>query len=291
MRRRARRPQLKRDPLDGYEHSMRQLLLVALAATALGIGPTLGAAQVPRAPAHLPGGWIAVPPPAPESEQAICANWADTTWLASLGPDSAELHITPDSREPMADSVSAAGGWLVGYNHGEFGGDILWRPQHGGEITIAKDNLVAFVPVAGGLLGLAGLAHLGINEGRLLAFHRGPDDTWKITTLMALGAEPRAYSLLARDTLLVVAMGSVLLLKAPDYEKVLHQSRLLELAYPHSIVRDRSGVIYVGMRFAVTRLQPIGNEYRADWIVPAACPSSEKVDQLYQCRCTPSAKH
>jgi len=233
---------------------------------------------------------MVVSPPAQESENAVCANWADTTWLVSLSPDSAELQLTPDSREPMSDSVPAAGGWLIGHNDGEFGGDILWRPEHGSETTIAKDNLVAFVPGAHGLLGLVGLAHMHINEGRLLAFHRGPDGAWKITTLMALGAEPRAYSYLGRDTLLVVTMGSVLLLKAPDYKKVLHQSRLLALAYPHSIVRDRAGVIYVGMRFAVTRLQPAGSDYRADWVVPVACPKRQKVDQLYRCSCTSASK-
>jgi hypothetical protein len=41
--------------------------------------------------------------------------------------------------------------------------------------------------------------------------------------------------------------------------------------YASSLVRDRAGVIYIGMRSAVVRLSPDVHGYREDWVVPDRC--------------------
>jgi hypothetical protein len=42
--------------------------------------------------------------------------------------------------------------------------------------------------------------------------------------------------------------------------------------HPNSVAVLRSGVIYVGMRYFVTRLTPKGSSYEEDWLLPSDCP-------------------
>src|SRR5438094_418132 len=41
--------------------------------------------------------------------------------------------------------------------------------------------------------------------------------------------------------------------------------------YATSLVRNRYGTIYIGMRSAVSRLTPSTNGYIEDWLVPTSC--------------------
>ena len=43
---------------------------------------------------------------------------------------------------------------------------------------------------------------------------------------------------------------------------------------PNSIVKDDSGVIFVGMDYSVMRMVPLADgSYEAEWLLPPPCPS------------------
>ena len=59
--------------------------------------------------------------------------------------------------------------------------------------------------------------------------------------------------------------------------------------YASSILRDRVGVVYIGMRSAVARLKPSASGYREDWLVPQRCGRRVPVGNGEPCRCESAA--
>lgn len=121
-----------------------------------------------------------------------------------------------------------------------------------------------------GIYALAGLAHMDTDEGRLLSFRR--DGThWLIDTAATLASAPYAFARLGGDSLLVATPKGVLAIVAPHTAVTLASASTWWLTYPHSIVRDRAGNIFVGMRFAVAKLSA-AHSYQETWLVPGGVP-------------------
>src|SRR2546427_6484280 len=103
---------------------MRAIIPFAAAVCALLIG---GARQGRTPPALLPKGWIAVTSPDPQADGFICAFWADTTWHVGLTRDSTALRISREATQRDSAMINVpGGGLLLGYNGGEFGGEVLY---------------------------------------------------------------------------------------------------------------------------------------------------------------------
>ena len=234
--------------------------------------------------AAVPNGWVSIPPPKPATDAANCANWAPDAWSVALSSDSTSILILPAHYRDV-DTVRLADGNLTSVNQGEFGGHVYWEPTNGPRQQVAELNLVAFVPTADYVLGIAGLAHLSMNEGQLVAFRRNANRSWSVAKLKDLGAAPEAFTKLGGDTILIALSGALVVAHAPDYLRVLHRNAVWPYTYAHSVVRDRAGTIYIGMRSAVARLTPENGGYREDWLVLATCQHRQVVGTLGQCEC------
>jgi len=79
-------------------------------------------------------------------------------------------------------------GKFVGTNHGEWGGELMWRPTSGEPTSIQKDNVVGIEPDAEGPVVLFGLAHMGIAYGYAVHVTR-PNGEWKSVEVARLPAE------------------------------------------------------------------------------------------------------
>ena len=236
------------------------------------------------APASVPASWAVVVPPPPESPAAVCANWADTTWHVALNADSTEVLAWPRTWPASPNVVTFPDGQLVGFDGGEFGGGVLWKPDHGRQVKLTNENLKYFVPLPSGLYGLVGLAHMGLNDGRLLRFRR-VDGRWRVDTAADLHAAPYGFTPLGGDSLLVLTISGLTVVAAPSGVRKIADGELWSWTIPQSVVRDRAGVVYVGMRFAVARLSPEDN-YKESWLIPGGCPHREPKPTGYGCVCT-----
>jgi len=128
--------------------------------------------------------WVAVQPYADTSSALLCANWSRNEWHVLPHGDS--VYVRRDERTDGYDSIplgsssvasyrtphralAVANGWLAGYNHGEFGGSIWWYAPDGQDSAkVSDEQIVAFVKMRVGLIGVSGLNHMGIHEGRVL---------------------------------------------------------------------------------------------------------------------------
>lgn len=238
-----------------------------------------------QAAATLPTNWTAVALPGTESVAVRCANWARDAWSVALSADGSRLVIARDSEYRHADTVAVPGGRLTSIDHGEFGGEVWWEPDSGAKQRIANLNLYRFVPINGVVWGLAGLAHMGLNNGQLIRFQR-TSAGWRAESSASLGAAPYAFLPVAGDTLLVAASGRLIAVHPPTSVKLLHVNPVWSLTYPTAITRDRAGTIYVGMRSAVARLTPSPAGFREDWLVQKSCKRRMPTDSLATCQCT-----
>lgn len=83
-------------------------------------------------------------------------------------------------------------GRFVGTNHGEWGGELVWRPKNGKSESIQKDNVVGIEPDEDGPVVLFGLAHMGLAYGYALQVTRPNGEAWKSVEVARLPAEADA---------------------------------------------------------------------------------------------------
>ena len=219
----------------------------------------------------IPRGWRVVPASTSwDSPGVTCANHQATPWRVDVEPGRTDLTIRPGTERPRTDSVSLDGGVLVGSDQGEFGGSVEWHDS-GRVEKIGNENAVVFIPGPHEVYLLAGLAHLSLNEGRLLRIKR-TGAAWEVDTLLQLGFAPTAIFPLEKDSILVAGHGAVAVIRPPDELHVLHRNKVWTILYPASVARSSSGTIYVGMRGLVARLKPTAPAFIEDWLVPEGSP-------------------
>lgn len=228
--------------------------------------------------ARVPDEWASIAPIYTIAGASLCYDWAPNGWRAEISADSARLLITKQGPwTPRRASIPVLGGRLYGWDGGEFGGGILWRPENAAEDTISRENLVAFATVAGRTLALVGLAHGGSDHGAILEIDSA-GGRWTAKQLVDLGSVPTAYTRLANDRLLLSTARTVLIAHFDEKPQVLYRVDAYPGLYGTSIVRDRAGVIYLTTRHIVNRLGPTNGGYVNDWLIPRSClPTVEAV--------------
>jgi hypothetical protein len=107
-------------------------------------------------------------------------------------------NVPPDLSNP--DHVfSAFGGKLIGTDHGEWGGALAFQGANGNVEVLVQDkwdgdvhggNVHGIVQNPAGIFVFTGLAHLGLNEGRIYTVGRGLDSKIQARLLMELPGAP-----------------------------------------------------------------------------------------------------
>ncbi|MEO7996802.1 MAG: hypothetical protein ABI852_05125 [Gemmatimonadaceae bacterium] len=215
--------------------------------------------------------WRVVTAPKADSDSAQCINRAPNSWMVALSPHSDSVRIVPADSPRYAHALRVAGGTLTSVSRGEFGGEIAFKPDNSPSVRISGLNLLEFLPTRKEIYGLAAWPTLGGDEGQLVRFEREPSGGWKIVSLLELGREAVAYTVLPNDTILVVTYDGAMLVHPPTFHRDLHRNTLWSMTIPTSVVRDKTGVIFIGMRMGVARLTPDGNQYREEWLMPTRC--------------------
>jgi hypothetical protein len=194
------------------------------------------------------------------------------------------LTITPDA---WIVSARYGRGWLVGLDHGEFGGGLWWMPEESGQPQrLSTEPVKGFVPVDGKLFVLSGLAHLTRSQGGIFEVTTDRPGGVGLRTVADLGACPYAADAVSgglvvasnRGIARVSLAGPVEWLSRTDYEPL----------RPRSIVVLPSGAVYVGMSRYVAELVPSAGGYTETWYVPRDCVHFKVDEAQNECECRPS---
>lgn len=180
------------------------------------------------------------------------------------GPDpKADSSLAPLK---VRDWIGIKGGFLVGYNSGEWGGGVLWYDSKRKlRQTITTENAVRIVETPHGILAFTGLAHWTGDGGHVLRLIRA-GDSWRARTLDLPGS-PRVILLEPDGSILVVTTRHLVRVVEGRRVERLHAGQWRGL-YPTSIEQDADGALYIGMRSVVVRLRPTSTGYAEDWLTP-----------------------
>jgi hypothetical protein len=223
--------------------------------------------------------------------------------VAKAQPLKSREHVDPipfsyaesEDRRGSRHVARVEGGWLVGFDAGEFGGGLWWfgdrdghegrrirpnpsSPANANDIFHAE-NVLGLPLVGGQRLVLMGLDHLTGRSGRV--FRAVPGSTgWDLAPVAVLDAQPDVW--LVDGTRLLFLTESGLWVSDGSGAKRVHAVDLGAFA-PTSMVRASDGAVYVGMRYYVLRLAERNGTWEEAWFVPASCQRMRFRD--YQCEC------
>jgi hypothetical protein len=236
-----------------------------------------------------PAGWVLYPAPAADSPDLRCANASRHEWQVSLKND--EVKISPGSARQTGESLPfkinlekvgpwlgwvrhvkrVSDGWLVGFNNGEFGGGLLWFSVDGlKHKELARDNVVGFADSSLGVLVLVGLAHLGMDHGKVLQVGEGNEGERQVKVIADLNECPYTFATETPNSVLVVTTKRLVRVLTTGKIEELLSTNYTHL-YPNSMTLSKAGTIHVGMRHFVTRLTPMNGGYKEEWFVPVDC--------------------
>jgi hypothetical protein len=199
---------------------------------------------------------------------------------------------------------AAPGGYLVGYDRGEFGGGLYWvrtdgrahvrlRPPARAKREWFPENVQAIAEHEGSFFVFQGLSHLTSSLGRVLKV-RPRNEGWLVSSLVSLRATPYAVFEERPGSWLVAGSDGVSRVTARGAaQRLWGRPEVLAFVYPNSIAVGHEGGVYVGMRAWVLRLLPgPGAGWRADLLAPATCPRMvprpRAADPLQGCSCAGS---
>lgn len=222
-------------------------------------------------------------PPVRDALWERCANAAPDQWAARVVDSLGTIEIHPSSeRRSDRMSLAIAGGRFVAIDSGEFGGGLTWVPALGAPQRLVDGSIPQVARGDDAVYALHDAAMLGRSE--LLRLRAAPPGRWVIDTVAVLPFGANLLAVLPHDTLLVVGYGGVVLLTSSGRMVRTHGNAVWAGTAPQSVVRDRAGVLYVGMRSAVARLVPAGDGYRERWLVETRCRRRAFTDQG-RCAC------
>lgn len=264
------------------------------------VGPIAPSKDHQSATLPVPKGWVPYPAPEADSSALHCANYSQREWKVSLKNEGVEIspfsegieESLPFKIQPKNAIAGLAGdrrvkrvsdGWLVGFNSGEFGGALWWFSGDGlKRKKLADENVVGFADSALGVLALVGLAHMGIDRGKVLRVGEGNEGERQVNVLADLKEAPCAFAIESPNSILVLTTNKLVRVSTTGKIEGLLSTKYGSL-YPNSIALSRTGTIHVGMRHFVTRLTPMNGSYKEEWFVPVDCQRFRVRE--YDCLC------
>jgi hypothetical protein len=142
-------------------------------------------------------------------------------------------------------------GWLVAFNHGEFGAALYWFSNDGqGHYKISDHQVVEFFALPNGLHAIEGLAHMSFSKGSIVRIARSePGARWQALTVTELPFAPYAISM-GRENKMFVTLSDALVSVGYDrrVETLLGNAAWSGLYPNSSVFSSDEQKLYIGMR-------------------------------------------
>jgi hypothetical protein len=243
---------------------------------------------------------ISVPPKGENAERVVwdyAANYSEILWRVSLenSRPTAELierrtynaaDLAPF--DPRADGFRGArrfkevdDGWLVAFNHGEFGAALYWFNQDGKRhYKISHHHVVAFLSLPNDIYAIEGLAHMA-SCGSLIRITRPTISAhWQASLVVRLPFAP-STAVVRRDGSILIALSDSLVSVGPDH----HITTLIPdapwagagLSPSSSILLSDESRLYLGMVQFVGEVDLATNHLRL--LVPSVSFQNQLPDE------------
>lgn len=172
-------------------------------------------------------------------------------------------------------------GWLVGFNHGEFGGSVWFLSPDGSKSTkLLDENVTKIVELFGRTFVFTNAAGQGFRGGAIYEVGAGG----VIKNHLDFDAFPQAFVQDSSNSILLVNDSGVYRISSELKSEELFKKDLSGFE-PNSIAIAGDGSIYLGMHFFVLRLIPEQKSYKQQWLVPSTCRNLHIEPEQRNCVC------
>jgi hypothetical protein len=101
------------------------------------------------------------------------------------------MYCTGSAQEREPSTLAVYGGQLIGENHGEWGGSLVYQNRNGQTQALLDKQVIALHDFGPAVLVFTGLDHLRSNIGQLYIIRETHDGTLTISLLHQLKGTPR----------------------------------------------------------------------------------------------------
>jgi hypothetical protein len=153
-------------------------------------------------------------------------------------------------------------GYLVGFNGGEWGGDLYWFSADGSaHYKISGNNIIQFIKNGDSIYVIEGLAHLSLSEGSIMQIKK-INNKWLATTYAVLPTAPEVVVLDSNGNFIIVTDKSLLQIDNKASIKILVEKGIWYYADPTSMV-VADNAVFIGMQGGVFKYNLItgGQEF------------------------------
>jgi len=183
----------------------------------------------------------------------------------------------------LIDVIEVEDGYLVGFNRGEWGGELYWFSKNGKKkYEISGHQIVQFIKRDNKIYAIEGLAHLGTTAGSIIKIEK-QKRKWVSREFLKLPTAPQAIQLDRKDNFIVVTFGTnwsfdkggnVIINATPGLFSIDIESNIDTLVkigmwgdylYPSSMA-IQNDVVYIGMRKGVYKFDLTTK--RDEWLLP-----------------------
>jgi hypothetical protein len=200
------------------------------------------------------------------------------------GPDEVRQSSDRPPFEPKADEFVGANrfvlvndGWLVGFNHGEFGAALYWFSRDGRRhYLISNDHVVTFFTRPDGIYAIEGMAHMGASCGSLIrVVHATKKGRWQAERFVRLPFAPDTIAL-QRNGNMIIALSDSLVSVTPDghVTTLIADAPWWTLSPATSVILPDDSKLYLGMTQYVGEVDLTTNKLRM------LVPSKEFLNKL-----------
>jgi len=174
-------------------------------------------------------------------------------------------------------------GWLVGFNHGEFGGSLWFLSPDGSKSKqILSENVTKIAKIFGRVFVFTNAASqgLGFRGGAIYEIADGGE----IKNHLDFETSPQAFFQESSSSVLIVGDSGVYRMSSNMTEEQIFKRDLNGFA-PNSIAVAKDQTIYIGMHFFVLRLIQNQKSYKEQWLVPSTCKDFHVDPEQRDCIC------
>ena len=183
----------------------------------------------------------------------------------------------------LIDVIEVEDGYLVGFNRGEWGGELYWFSKNGKKrYEISGHQIVQFIERDNKIYAIEGLAHLTMTGGSIIEIEK-QKRKWVAKEFLKLDTAPEAIQLDSKGNFIVVTFGTSWSLdksgktvinatpglfsidREANIETLVEDGILGYYLYPSSMV-IQNDVVYIGMRKGVYKYDLATK--RDEWLLP-----------------------
>jgi hypothetical protein len=113
-----------------------------------------------------------------------------------------ERHITSIPQVPGV-GIPLEGGYLMGSDRGEWGGELVFLDSEGNRLILLRDNVCGIYRMAFGIVAVTGVSHLGSSHGAVYQVSKGGGGYWGASRWKLLPHAPIAAGIRPNGNLFV----------------------------------------------------------------------------------------